>query len=106
MAKKETITFGMYLRSLREASQMTLKDVSIKTGIDISLLAKIERSERQPTRDFIKKAANLFNIDKKKLVEEYLSEQIAYKILDEDIDLNILKVAENKVSFLKRIRNG
>ena len=42
----------------------------------------------------------------KELLNDFLSDQIAYKILDEEADLNILKVAEKKVSYLKTIRNG
>ncbi|HED37294.1 MAG TPA: XRE family transcriptional regulator [Ignavibacteria bacterium] len=97
--------FGAHLRELREESRMTLKEVSKIIGIDISLLAKIERSERQPTKEFIKKIAVLFKVDENELIIEFLSDQIAYKILDEKADLNILKVAENKVSYLKSINN-
>lgn len=101
----EIKTFGTHLRELREKSQMTLKEVSKIIGVDISLLAKIERAERQPTKEFIKKVAILFKADENELIVEFLSDQIAYKILDEKADLNILKVAESKVSYLKSISN-
>jgi len=104
MKALEIKTFGTHLRELREISQMTLKEVSKCIGIDISLLAKIERSERQPTKEFIKKVAVFFNVDENELLVEFLSDQIAYKILDEKADLNILKVAESKVTYLKSIK--
>ncbi len=34
-------------------------------------------------------------------MKEFLSDQIAYKILDEEADLDTLKVAEEKVTYLK-----
>jgi hypothetical protein len=37
---------------------------------------------------------------------DLLSDQIAYKILDEEADLSILKVAEEKVIYLKAVHNG
>jgi len=40
------------------------------------------------------------------LKNEFLSDQIAYKILNEEADLEILKVAEEKVSYLKTLRNA
>lgn len=101
---KDIKTFGAYLRSLRESSKMTLKDVAEKISIDPSLLAKIERSERQPTKEFINSVAAVFNIDPKALQSEFLSDLIAYKILNEDADINILKVAESKVLYLKNIQ--
>ena len=43
---------------------MTLKNVAEQIGIDTSLLAKIERNERQPTKQIIKQVHfELFNID-------------------------------------------
>jgi transcriptional regulator with XRE-family HTH domain len=98
-------TFGEHIRYLREQSGSTLKEVATKIHVDISLLAKIERSERQPTSEFIKSIADFFKVEENSLRREFLSEQIAYKILSEDGDLDILKAAESKVEYLKRIKN-
>jgi transcriptional regulator with XRE-family HTH domain len=103
---KRFTTFGEHLRTLREEAQQTLREVSNSIGIDPSLLAKIERNERQPTKQIIKDVATFFKVDAKELQNEFLSDQIAYKILDEEADLDILKVAEKKVSYLKTLRNG
>lgn len=103
--KKHT-SFGEHLRSLREESKLTLKTVAESLEMDISLLAKIERNERQPTKHIIGQVADYFHVDKKELETECLSDQIAYKILDEDADLEILKVAEEKVIYLKTIQDG
>lgn len=97
-------TFGEHLRVLRENAGLTLKEVAANIDIDISLLAKIERNERQPTKSMIKNISLYFKIDEKLLVNEFLSDQIAYKILDEEADLNILKVAEDKIIY--RIKNN
>jgi transcriptional regulator with XRE-family HTH domain len=103
---KRYTTFGEHLRALREDAQQTLREVANSIGIDPSLLAKIERNERLPTKQLIKNIAVFFNVDAKDLQHEFLSDQIAYKILAEEADLNILKVAEKKVSYLKTLRNG
>lgn len=95
-------SFGTYLRSIRESYHMTLKEVSDKIGTDISLLAKIERSERHPTKEFIKNVSILFQIKEEELLNEYLSDQIAYKVLDENADIKVLKAAESKIKYLKR----
>lgn len=99
-------TFGEHLRSLRENKNLTLKNVAESIGIDTSLLAKIERDERQPTKTIIKLVSDFFKCDEKKLLNNFLSDQIAFKILDEKADLSILKVAEEKVRYLKTINNG
>lgn len=73
--------------------------------IDKSLLAKIERNERTPNRQLIKQFAAFFNVNEKVLINEFLSDQIVYKILNEESDLNILKVAEEKIKYIKS-QNG
>ncbi|WP_353087105.1 helix-turn-helix transcriptional regulator [Flavobacterium sp.] len=102
---KKYTTFGEQLRQLRETAGMTLREVAAKIEIDPSLLAKIERNQRQPTKHLIKNIADFFEVNEKELLEEFLSDQIAYKILDEEADLNILKVAEEKVAYIKTLRN-
>lgn len=104
MTKKIKIeSFGEHLRNLREDAGLTLKSVSEQIGIDTSLLAKIERNERQPTKQIIKQVATYFKVNEKELQNNFLSDQIAYKILDEKADLSILKVAEEKVKYLKTV---
>lgn len=98
--------FGEHLRALRETAELTLREVASTINVDSSLLAKIERNQRTPTRQLIRNLASFFKIDEKELLTEFLSDQIAYKILDEEGDLNILKVAEEKLSYLKTLHNG
>lgn len=101
-----TISFGKNLRNLRENQNLVLKYVAEQINIDPSLLAKIERDERHPTKNIIKQVAVFFNCSEQELLTIFLSDQIAYKILNEEADINILKVAEQKVKYLKTIQNG
>ncbi len=98
---KHVSTFGEQVRTLREEAKLSLREVAEKIRIDSSLLGKIERNERRPTKEQIKQVANYFNLNEKDLLNEYLSDQIAYKILEEDADIKILKVAEDKVEYLR-----
>lgn len=107
MATVKNITsFGEHLRNLRENQSLTLKNVAEQIGIDTSLLAKIERNERQPTKLIIKQVAVFFSCNEQELLNNFLSDQIAYKIMDEEADIEILKVAEEKVKYLKTVNNG
>ena len=103
--KKHT-SFGELLRGLREETGQTLKTVAESLEMDTSLLAKIERNERQPTKHIIKQVAEFFKCNEQELLNNFLSDQIAYKILDEEADIEILKVAEEKVKYLKTVNNG
>lgn len=101
MSKIKISTLGEQVRTLREDAKLSLREVAEKIGIDTSLLGKIERCERQPTKEQIKQVAKYFNLNEKDLLKEFLSDHIAYKILEEEADLDTLKVAEKKVQYLK-----
>jgi hypothetical protein len=38
-------------------------------------------------------------MDEKELFNEFLSDQIAYRIIEEDADVRVLKVAEEKIKY-------
>jgi transcriptional regulator with XRE-family HTH domain len=95
------MTIGEQIRELREKVKLSLREVSVQIGIDASLLGKIERNERQPTKEQLKQIAYFYAVDERTLIKEMLSDQFAYKILEEEADIDILKVAEEKVEYLK-----
>jgi transcriptional regulator with XRE-family HTH domain len=99
MTKDKISSFGEYLRELRENAALPLRKVAAKLDIDPSLLAKIERDERKPTKNLIMLIAKLFRQDEHKLLIEFLSDQIAYQVLDEEDGIKALKVAEQKVKY-------
>ena len=99
--EKNITTIGERLRTLREEASLSLREVASHIGIDTSLLGKIERNERQPTKEQIKHIADFFNIEEKLLIKEMLSDQFAYRIMEEEADIDTLKVAEDKVEYLK-----
>lgn len=99
-------TFGEYLRKLRKDKSLSLRDLSSRLKVDSSLIAKIERNERSPSKEFIRQIAIFFNIEEQKLINEFLSDFIAYKIIEEKVDIDILKAAEEKVNYIKNKING
>ena len=94
-------TFGEYIRKLRINAGLPIRKIAAQLDIDSSLLGRIERNERQANKDIIAGIAKIFNQDEQDLFHQFLSDQIAYKILDEDADIGVLKVAEQKVEYLK-----
>jgi len=101
MSKNKVTTFAEQVRTLREEARLSLREVSEEIGIDSSLLGKIERNQRPPTKEQIKQVAKYFKLDEREMMKEFLSDQIAYRILEEGADLDTLKVAERKVQYLK-----
>ena len=99
-------TFGEYIRQLRVDAGLPIRKIAAQLDIDSSLLGRIERDERHANKEIIAGIAKIFNQDPQDLMQRFLSDQIAYKILDEDADIVVLKVAEQKVEYLKTKQNG
>ncbi len=104
MKRQSFTSFGEQIRNLREKADFSLRQVAGDLQTDPSLLAKYERNERQPSKEFVKQIADYYGIDSKKLLIQFLSDQIAYKMLDEEEGLEILKVAKEKIVYLKTQR--
>ena len=94
-------TFGETLRSLREKEGMPLRKLAALLDIDQSTLSKIERNERRANSDLIEKLSKIFKADKRELHISFISDKVAYELLDEESSYDILKVAEEKIEYLK-----
>lgn len=95
-------TFGETIRKLREEKRMPLREVAEALCIDTSMLGKIEKNSRKPNKKLIEKLAIFFNVSDKDLLITFLSDTIAYQMMDEeDHASEVLKLAEKKVKYLK-----
>lgn len=94
-------TIGEVLRETREKKGLLLRQVSALLDIDMAILSKVERGERKATKEQIVKLAEILDLDKEELLIHYLSEKIAYELVDEDVASQALRVAEERVEYLK-----
>ncbi len=93
-------TFGETLRKLREDDGMPLRKLAALLDIDQSTLSKIERNERKANPEMIDKLSKIFKADKKELNISFVSDKVVYELLDEEGSIDILKVAEEKISYI------
>ena len=95
-------TFGDTVKKLREEQNLPLREVAEALKIDTSMLGKIEKNNRKPTKQLIEKFAKYFKVSDKDLMIAFLSDSVAYQIMDEeDLSSEVFKVAEEKVKYLK-----
>jgi len=95
-------TIGEIIRERRESKGMLLKEVATALDVDLSLLSRIERGDKRPTRNHISKLSQILQIDERELVVAYLSDRLVYEIRNEDLATEALKMAEQKIKYLKR----
>lgn len=93
---------GEIIREKREEKDWLLRHLAAELDIDQALLSKIERGERKATKEQIHKFETVLGLKKGELMLQFLSENIAYEIVEEKNALDVLHVAEDKVEYLRK----
>ncbi len=106
MTTKES--FGEHIRKLREEKKLPLRKVAANLDIDPSTLSKIERGERSANKEMIPFLSEVLEEDSEGLCTILMSDKIAYELLSEKNSNEILKVAEEKIEYLrvKQLKQG
>jgi len=95
-------TLGQILREQRESKGLLLRQVAASLEMDTALLSKFERDERFPKKEQIIAFALFYKIDSNQLLIEWLSDKLANELVNENIAIEALKLAEKKVELLRR----
>ena len=61
----------------------------------------MERGERKLSKDIVLKLAEIYGHNADELLILFLSDKIMYEIQDEDLGIEALKVAEERVKYIK-----
>ena len=100
-------SFGEQIRKLREEKGLLLRQLAAAMETDTGLVSKFEKGERKPTREWVVKVANFFNVPVEGLLVAWLSEKIVYQVGDDDeVALKALQVAERRIRYGKKDQEG
>ena len=94
-------TIGETLRELREKQGLLLREVAATISIDPTLLSKIERDERFPTKGQVKSLAKFYKQEGNEIIVAWLSDKVFYELKDEDLAYKAMQVAEEKIKYSK-----
>lgn len=78
-----------------------MRQISALLDIDPAILIKIERGERNATKEQIANLVKIIELDKDALLIQFLSEKVLCQIQYDDLGMHALKVAEEKMKYLK-----
>jgi ferric-dicitrate binding protein FerR (iron transport regulator) len=88
---------GEIIRKCRLDKKMPLRIVAAFLNIDQAHLSRIERGERQLTKEQIEKLSEYFNISERELLIAWMADKVAEESIDEKISAKILKAATEKL---------
>jgi len=90
---------GNIIRKLREEKKMPLRTVAAYLDIDQAILSKMERGQRKINRDQVVKLATYFEAKEDDLLVAWLSDKLVYEVEGEQMALQALQVAEEKIKY-------
>ncbi len=93
-------SLGNTIRKLREDKQLPLRSVAAYLDIDQAVLSKVERGQRKLNREQVVKLAGYFKVKENDFLVAWLSDKLLYELEDEEVALEALKVAEEKVAYI------
>jgi transcriptional regulator with XRE-family HTH domain len=102
MTKSKTI--GEILKEAREKKGLLLRQVAALIESDTALISKFEKNERKPTKKQIARLSKVLDINQNDLMVLYLSEKIMGEIGGEKLAQEALKVVEEKIKHLKKVK--
>lgn len=93
-------SLGETIRNLRKDKELPLRTVAAYLDIDQAILSKIERGQRNASRDYVVKLAEFFKVKESDLLVAWLSDKLVSEVADEDVALQALQVAEEKMEYI------
>ena len=75
--QNQRIIFGLKVKQLRTAKQLSFKDLSQKTGVSVSYINEIEKGKKYPKEDKLKALADALEVDVEELTSPELSQNLA-----------------------------
>ncbi|MDA0176302.1 helix-turn-helix domain-containing protein [Mesoflavibacter profundi] len=94
------MTFGNYIRKLREEKQLLLREVASQMNIDTALLSKIERGTRIARKEQVEDLAKALNKSESELLKFWMADKIVNMLKDESNSTEILKKVEEEIKNL------
>jgi len=94
------MTFGNYIRKLREEKQLLLREVASQMNIDTALLSKIERGTRMARKEQVEDLAKALNKSESDLLKFWMADKIVNMLKDVSNSTEILKKVEEEIKNL------
>lgn len=92
------ISIGKLFRELRNGRKKTLHQIAVGTDIDSPLLSKIERGERLPTSEQLKKLSVYYGVPEEELKVKHTAEKILREYGANEITYDAIQLVNEQLN--------
>lgn len=89
---------GQRLRELREEKGLVQREVAAKLEIDTAYVSKMEKGDKQISRNWLPILAELFAIDDDQLTLLWLADKVEKQVANEKLAASALKLVLTKLN--------
>lgn len=86
------------MRAIREQKRLLLRQLAASMEVDTALISKIERGERNATKEQVLKISKFLNVDEEELLALWMADKIEATIVQEpEVAYRAMKIVKNKL---------
>lgn len=94
------VMFGELVRDRRVKQQMKLKELAAGSGIDQTLLSRIEKGKRLPTESQVERLSELLDMDLHQAKVDWMADKVVELVGYKHYAQEVLSVAESRLEYL------
>lgn len=99
------MTLGQKIKELREKKKMLQRELASKLEIGDGFLSKVERNQKVLKKEHLISISEIFNYPYTELETLWLANKVYDIIKDENQAIQVLKVAEQEVKYVRKENN-
>ena len=98
----QMVSFGSYIRRLREEKQLPLRKVAAHLDIDTSTLSKVERGDRPISIQYLKPLSQIFEVGLKDIQVQFIADAIGQTFGQLEFIQEGLREAQDRIKKEKK----
>lgn len=88
---------GELIKTTREYKGLLMRQLAANIEVDIAQISRFEKGERRPTKEQILKLIEVLDLDKQKVLTQWLSNKLIQEVEGEEVALQALKMAQKRI---------
>jgi transcriptional regulator with XRE-family HTH domain len=97
---------GQKIKQLRTELGISQRELGAHIEVDSAFISKVEKGEKPIKREHLKVLSEVLKIDEVELQKLWLANKIYKIVADEELAIEALELAEQKVEYLKKSCHG
>lgn len=97
LTKCKTMILAELIKSEREKKGFLMKELASVIGVDITVISRIEKGERKPTKEQLTNLIEALELDNEKTFTLWLSDKIIQEVENEEFGIKAINLTKKRL---------